>query len=81
MDSEQRAVRARQLQDDPVFREVIDGLREEAITVWSRSKSDAQAQREFAWMMVRVISRIEDGFQAIIDDAHISNAALVRAPE
>jgi hypothetical protein len=81
MDSEQRANRARQLSDDPIFREVMDGLRQEAINVWSRSKSDAQPQREFSWMMVRVIDRIEDGLQAIIDDAHISNAALVRVPE
>lgn len=81
MDSSQRAIRAKQLREDPIYREVVDGLRDEAINVWTRSKSDAQAQREFAWMMVRVISRIEDGFQAIIDDEHISAAALVRTPD
>jgi len=81
MDSEQRAARAKQLQGDPILREVIDGIREAAIQVWSRSKADDQAQREFAWMTVRVLDRIEGGFQAIIDDQHISAAALVRRPD
>lgn len=81
MDTDQRAIRAKQLQDDPILREVLDGLRSEAITVWARSKTDALQQREFAWMMVRVLDRINDGLQAIVDDAHISAAALVRAPD
>lgn len=81
MDTEQRAARAKQLKDDPIFREVMDGLKAEAVNVWSRSKAADQDQREFAWMMVRVIDRIEDGLQAIIDDSFLSNRALVRAPE
>lgn len=81
MDSEQRAARAKQLQDDPILRELLDGLRNEAVNVWSRSKVADQQQREFSWMMVRVINRIEDGLQAVIDDQFISNLALVRAPE
>lgn len=81
MDSQQRSDRAAQLRDDPLLRELLDGLREEAIVVWSRSKVADQPQREFAWMMVRVLDRIDDGFQAIIDDQFVTNAALVKAPE
>ena len=81
MGSEQRAIRAQSLLDDPLLREVLDGLRNEAITVWTRSKSDDVKGREFAWMFVRVLDRIGDGFQAIIDDRHITAAALVRAPD
>lgn len=81
MDTEQRAARARQLKDDPILRELLDGLRNEAISVWSRTKVADQQQREFAWMMVRSIDRIEAGLQAIVDDSFISNLALVRAPE
>lgn len=81
MDSEQRSIRAKQLMEDPILREVLDGLRDNAILAWSRSKSDETPQREFSWMMVRVIDRIADGFQAIIDDQHITSAALVRTPD
>ena len=81
MDSEQRAIRAKQLQDDPIFREVMDGLRAEAIDVWSKTKIADSDQRDFSWMMVRVIDRIGTKLQAIVDDHHISLHAVVRAPD
>lgn len=81
MDTEQRALRAKQLQDDPLFREIMDGLRAEAIDVWARTGTEQANQREFSWMMVRVIDRIGTKLQAVIDDHHISLRQTVRAPD
>lgn len=81
MDSEQRAARARQLADDPIFREVMDGLKEAAITAWMQTKTDNTKQREYSWMMVKALDAIEGNLKAIVDDWHLSKAASVRAPD
>lgn len=81
MDTEQRANHARQLRDDPMFREIMDELREEAINVWAKTATEQQGQREFAWMMVRVIDRIGTKLQSIVDDQFISARAIVREPD
>jgi hypothetical protein len=81
MDSEQRAARAKVLREDPILREIFDGLKAEAYNVFRISNAADQSQRDFAWMMVRVIDRIDSAFQAIVDDQHITLATLARAPK
>lgn len=80
MDTEQRAIRAKHLQEDPILREVLDGLRDSAIEAWQQTATADVQQREFSWLTVKVISRIEQRLQSIIDDQHISAANLVRVP-
>jgi hypothetical protein len=81
VDIDQRAARAKQLQDDPIFREVMDGLRDAAVAAWTQTKVDEAGQREFSWLMVKSIMRIEAHLQGIVDDQHISAQASVRAPQ
>lgn len=78
MDSEQRAIRARQLREDPIFREVMDGLREAAVEGWAQSRDDEQLRREKAWMMVRALDAISIRLQAIEDEQFLSAAAAMR---
>lgn len=80
MDTEQRAAHARQLKDDPLLREVLDGLRNAAIEAWARTKTDDAQQREFSWLMVKALDAIEGNLQAVIDDQFLSAQASVRAP-
>ena len=81
MDSEQRAIRAKQLQEDPVFREVMDDLKASAVEAWTRTSFENNRQREFSWMLIKAIERIETGLQSIVDEQVITSAALVRAPQ
>jgi len=81
MDIDQRAARAKQLKEDPIYREVIDGLRAAAITSWTQTKVEDVKQRDFSWLMVKTLDRIEGYLQGIIDDQRISAAATVRTPD
>lgn len=81
MDSEQRAIRARQLKDDAIFREVMDGLRDAAISAWQQTKVDDAKQRDFSWLMVKTLDRIDAYLQGMIDAQVITARATVRAPE
>lgn len=81
MDIDQRAARARNLKDDEIFREVIDGLRAAAIASWMQTKVDDTRQRDFSWMMVKTIDRIEAYLQGLIDDQTLTAHGAVRAPE
>lgn len=78
MDSEQRAIRAKQLREDPIFREVMDGLRDAAIKAWAMSRTEEQQEREKAYMMVRAIDAIAIRLQSIEDDQFLSAAAALR---
>jgi len=80
VDTEQRALRAAQLRDDVVFREVVDGLKAAAIAAWTQTKTDDTRQREFSWLMVKALDAIERQLQSMIDDQHLSMARSVHAP-
>lgn len=81
MDSEQRALRAKQLKDDAIFREVMDGLRNAAITAWTQTKTEEAKQRDFSWLMVKTLDRIDAYLDGIIAEQVITARATVRAPE
>ena len=81
MDTEQRALRAANLRDDPVFREVMDGLKEAAITAWTQTKAEDAKQREYSWMMVKAIGAIEGQLQSLVDGWHLSKVQSVRVPD
>lgn len=81
MDTEQRAIRAGILKEDPIFREVMDGLREAAITAWTQTKAEDAKQREYSWMMVKAIGAIEMQLQSLVDGWHLSKAQSVRVPD
>lgn len=81
MDIEQRAIRAKQLRDDPLLSEILATIREEAIAAWVGTKVADSAQREFSWLTVKVLDRIDDKLQAEVDNWHMSARAVVKAPQ
>lgn len=80
MDTEQKANRARQLLEDPVLLEVLNGTEAAAIEAWKATKTDNVSQREFSWLTVKVIDRIRDGLQTMVDN-HLFEANIsAKAP-
>ncbi len=74
-----RAAAAQRLADDPMLVEALANIRGAAIKVWEGTPiADVQA-REFAWLTVKVVNRIEAELQSIIDNGRIA-AARVQAP-
>jgi hypothetical protein len=74
-----RAAAAQRLMDDPLLVEALANIRHAAIKAWEGTATDQEKQREFAWLTVKVVNRIEAELQSIIDNGLIA-AARVQAP-
>lgn len=81
MDSEQRALRAKQLMDDPLLTDILDGIKEAAISAWLSTSVDGREQRDFSWLTVKVVDRITVELQGEVDGHRISMANVVKAPK
>lgn len=78
-DTDTRAAHAQRLLDDPMFKEALDSIREEAIRAWQATATRDTEAREIAWITVKVLDRIEGVFQSAVDSGRIA-AARVQAP-
>jgi hypothetical protein len=74
-----RAAHAKRLMDDPMLVEALANIRHAAIKAWEGTGTADNQAREFAWLTVKVVNRIEAELQSIIDDGAIA-AARVQAP-
>jgi hypothetical protein len=78
-DAAARAAHAKRLMEDPVLIEALSNIRQTAIQAWSATNTQQVDQREFAWLTVKVVNRIEAELQNIIDNGAIA-ASRVQAP-
>lgn len=74
-----RAAHAKRLAEDPLLVEALANIRQAAISAWQSTSIDKAPEREFAWLTVKVVSRIEAELQSIIDNGLIA-AARLQAP-
>lgn len=78
-DATARAAHAQRLMDDPMLMEALANIRAAAINAWQSTATGDAPAREFAWLTVKVVNRIETELQSIIDNGIIV-AARVQAP-
>lgn len=78
-DAASRAARAKTLAEDPLLVEALSNIRNTAIAAWEGTKTTDQEAREFAWLTVKVVGRIEAELQSVIDNGAIA-AKRVQAP-
>jgi hypothetical protein len=78
-DKAARAAHAKRLMDDPMLIEALGNIKAGAIRAWEQTSIDKQQEREFAWLTVKVVNRIEAELQSIIDDGMIA-AVRLQAP-
>jgi hypothetical protein len=78
-DKAARAAAVKRLIDDPLLVEALANIRHSAIKAWESTSIDKEKEREFAWLTVKVVNRIEAELQSIIDDGAIA-AARLQAP-
>lgn len=74
-----KAAHAQRLMDDPVLMEALANIRHAAINTWTATSIDKTNEREFAWLTVKVVNRIENELQSIIDEGLIA-ASRIQAP-
>lgn len=78
-DIQARAAAAKRLADDPMLIEALANIKRGAIDAWTATSTDNSQAREFAWLTVKVVNRIEAELESIIADGKIA-AARVQAP-
>lgn len=78
-DIQARAAAAKRLLDDPLLVEALGNIKAAAIKAWESTSTDQGQAREFAWITVKVVNRIEAELESIITDGKIA-AARVQAP-
>lgn len=78
-DAAARAAAAKRLMDDPLLIEALGNIRGAAIKAWEGTATTDTTAREFAWLTVKVVNRIEAELQSIIDNGAIA-AKRVQAP-
>lgn len=78
MDAEARASHAKRLAEDPMLVEALANIRDAAVRSWEGTSTAQTEQREFAWLTVKVVSRIEAELQSIIDNGAIAAARVQR---
>lgn len=78
-DTAARATHARQLLDDPLLMEALANIRMAAVKAWTSTGTAQNAEREFAWLTVKVVDRIEAELQSVVDNGLIA-AARIQAP-
>lgn len=72
MSAEARAAAAKRLAEDPLLVEALANIRQAAIKTWESTGVAAQQDREFAWLTVKVVNRIEAELESIIVDGMIA---------
>jgi len=72
MDAEARAAHAKRLSEDPMLIEALANIRHAAIKTWEATNTQQASDREFAWLTVKVVNRIEAELQSIIDNGLIA---------
>ena len=74
-----KAAAAERLANDPMLLEALANIRHAAITAWEQTSTENDRAREFAWLTVKVVNRIEAELQSVIDGGKIA-AARIQAP-
>ncbi len=74
-----RAAQAKRLAEEPLLVEALANIRHAAIKAWENTATDNASAREFAWLTVKVVNRIEAELESIIDSGKIA-AARVQNP-
>ena len=56
---QERGSYAKALLENPVFKEIMEELRRDAIYLWEQTSADAVEQREFYWKHIKALNQIE----------------------
>jgi len=59
LDSEQRGLAAQRILDEPVFKEMLAGIKEEIIEQWANVPARDQEGREWLWRHYVIAQKIE----------------------
>ena len=72
MSDEQREQKAKNLLDNPLFKEAFDVLREDLMNRWESSGSTELEARESIWLAMRLLDRLHGHITSIVETGHMN---------
>jgi hypothetical protein len=67
---------AREVAENPVFREAIDGLRDQLRAEWEQSPARDTEGRERLWLAVNLLSKIESHLSTVMQTGKMARLQL-----
>ena len=80
MIDEEREQRAKNLLDNPLFKEAFEILRQDLMDRWSASGSSELEARESIWLAMRLLDKLYNHVSSIVETGHMNKVMSQQHP-
>jgi hypothetical protein len=77
----ERARRAKEILEDPLFVEAMQAIREECQSKWEASRSEDTERRERIWLMLKIASKFQDNLSSHLGGGVLAQAEIAELDE
>ena len=78
--SEEREQRAKNLLDNPLFKEAFEVLRQDLMDRWTASGSSELEARESIWLAMRLLDKLHNHVSSIVETGHMNKVMSQQHP-
>ena len=78
--SEEREQRAKNLLDNPLFKEAFEVLRQDLMDRWNASGSSELEARESIWLAIRLLDKLYGHVSSIVETGHMNKVMSQQHP-
>ena len=78
--SEEREQRAKNLLDNPLFKEAFEVLRKDLMDRWNASGSSELEARESIWLAMRLLDKLYGHVSSIVETGHMNKVMSQQHP-
>tara|TARA_Y100001951_G_scaffold10186_1_gene6491 strand:- start:42 stop:287 length:246 start_codon:yes stop_codon:yes gene_type:complete len=78
--SEEREQRAKNLLDNPLFKEAFEVLRQDLMDRWNASGSSELEARESIWLAMRLLDKLYGHVSSIVETGHMNKVMSQQHP-
>ena len=80
MIDEEREQRAKNLLDNPLFKEAFEILRQDLMDRWTASGSSEVEARESIWLAMRLLDKLYNHVSSIVETGHMNKVMSQQHP-
>ena len=80
MIDEEREQRAKNLLDNPLFKEAFEILRQDLMDRWTASGSSEVEARESIWLAMRLLDKLYNHVSSIVETGHMNKVLSQQHP-
>jgi hypothetical protein len=78
--NEEREQRAKNLLDNPLFKEAFEILRQDLMDRWTASGSSEVVARESIWLAMRLLDKLYNHVSSIVETGHMNKVMSQQHP-